>query len=111
LTGDARKAYLRLAEVVREQQSKGKHKSFENQLLDAIDHKISMLLENPFYGNNIPKRLIPKKYGVKNLWRVELTRYWRMLYTITSKHIKIVCFILDILPHKEYDKKFGYKKK
>ena len=36
-----------------------------------------------------------------------------MLYTLTDgeTEIEIVAFVLDVLAHKEYDKKFGYRKK
>ena len=62
-----------------------------------------------------PKKLIPKeyvlKYGVTNLFRIELSGFWRMLYTLTNDEteVVIVAFVLDIINHKEYDKKFGYK--
>jgi hypothetical protein len=59
----------------------------------------------------MPKVLIPKEYAEKyqtsNLWSVELTNYWRMLYTIKGDQVEIICFILDIMDHKEYDKLFG----
>ena len=41
----------------------------------------------------------------------ELTGYWRMLYTIKGDQIEIICFVLDILDHKSYDKIFGYRKR
>jgi Txe/YoeB family toxin of Txe-Axe toxin-antitoxin module len=81
------------------------------QLLRSINQKKEFIKSNPFYGDNIPKGQIPKSYNVQNLWRAELTNYWRMLYTIKGDQIEIICFILDILNHKEYDKKFGYEKK
>jgi len=34
-----------------------------------------------------------------------------MLYTIKGNDVQIICFILDILDHNDYDKKFGYKKR
>ncbi len=45
--------------------------------------------------------------------RVELPNFWRMLYTLTNgeSQIEILAFILDIVGHKLYDKKFGYKEK
>jgi len=54
-----------------------------------------------------------EKYGVKNLFRVELPHYWRMLYTLTNgeSEIEIIAFVLDIIDHKEYNKKFRYKKR
>ena len=115
LLGEADSEYRRLNELVGQQLREGKEGTHEVQLLRSIKQKIDFLKSNPFYGNNIPKALIPKeyiaKYNVKNLWRVELTNYWRMLYTIKGDQVEIVCFVLDVIDHKDYDKKFGYKKK
>ncbi len=84
-------------------------------MLKSINQKRNFVKANPFYGDNIAKDQIPKdyliKYNAKNLWRVELTNYWRMLYTIKGDQVEIICFVLDIVDHQEYDKKFGYKKK
>jgi hypothetical protein len=53
------------------------------------------------------------KNEIKNLLLVELPNYWRMLYTLTDNetNVEIIAFILDILDHPDYDKKFGYRKK
>ncbi len=68
---------------------------------------------NPDYGDNISKSLVPRdyieKYQVTNLYRVEIAHYWRMLYTIRGDQIEVVCFILDLIDHNTYNKKFGYK--
>ncbi|MDG6218827.1 MAG: hypothetical protein QCI00_05255 [Candidatus Thermoplasmatota archaeon] len=59
--------------------------------------------------------LIPQeykdKYGITNLFRVELPDYWRRLYTLTDgeSKIEIIAFVLDIIDHELYDKKFSYK--
>ncbi|MFH1917260.1 MAG: hypothetical protein ABIJ21_08425 [Nanoarchaeota archaeon] len=104
--------YKRLNEVVGRQLQEGKEHTEEMQLLRSIDQKRDLIKANPFYGDNIEKKKIPKMhYAVQNLWRVELTGFWRMLYTIKGDEVQIICFILDILDHKEYDKKFGYKKR
>ena len=62
------------------------------------------------YGNPIAKNLIPReyrlKYGVTNLFRVELPKFWRMIYTLTNEGDDIVVFILDIMDRKKYNKKF-----
>jgi hypothetical protein len=52
------------------------------------------------------------KYDVKNLFHVELPNYWRMLYTLTDDEtkIEIIAFVLDIINHSTYNKKFGYKR-
>ncbi len=66
-------------------------------------------------GEPVAKDKIPdeykKKYGVTNLFRVELSNFWRMLYTLTNDEteVKIIAFVLDIIDHKKYNKKFGYK--
>lgn len=78
--------------------------------MKSIRTKIEFIRANPFYGDSISKKLIPKEYNAKNLWRVELTNFWRMLYTIKGDQIEIVCFILDIMDHQKYNKKFGYEK-
>jgi|SRR3989338_489558 len=115
LLDEADTEYKRLNERVGQQLIEGKEHTEEMQLLRSIKQKTEFIKANPFYGDNIPKALIPKeyviKYNAKNLWRVELTNYWRMLYTIKGDQIEIICFILDIINHKEYDKKFGYRKR
>jgi len=90
-----------------------KNKS-EKPILNSINKKVELIKKNIHYGYPIAKRLIPKeykdKYDIKNLFRVELSRYWRMLYTLTNNdEVEIIAFILDIMSHKDYNKKFGYK--
>ena len=104
--------YKRLNEIVGKQLEEGKENTEEMQLLRSINQKKELIKANPFYGENIEKKKIPKlHYNVQNLWRVELTGYWRMLYTIKGDEIQIICFVLDILDHKKYNKIFGYKKR
>ena len=111
LIGEAKVEYEKLNNIVGKQIKSDKKSTDEIQLLNSIKQKRDFVKANPFYGDNIAKKKIPKEYDVKNLWRVELTNHWRMLYTIKGDQIEIICFVLDILSHKDYDKKFGYKKK
>ena len=89
----------------------------ENTILKAIKQKSELIKINPHYGNPIAKKLIPKeykeKYNITNLFRVELPNFWRMLYTLTEGEtkIEIISFVIDIIDHKTYNKKFGYGKK
>ena len=89
----------------------------ERSILKAINKKVEFITANPHYGNPIAKNLIPEeytlKYGVTNLFRVELPSFWRMLYTLTNgeTEIEIIAFVLNIADHKEYDMLFGYRKK
>ena len=110
IIGDAQEEYKKLNEIVGQQLIEGKQNSEEIQLLNSIKQKVEFIKTNPFYGHNIQKKLIPKEYNVLNLWRVELTHFWRMLYTIKGDQIEIVYFIIEILNHNIYNKRFGYNK-
>lgn len=89
----------------------------ERMILNAINKKVELIKINYHYGNPIAKDLIPQeykeKYGITNLFRIELPNYWRMLYTLTDDEtkIEIIAFVLDIIDHLTYNKKFGFKKK
>ena len=89
----------------------------EKSILNAVNKKIDLIKLNIHYGGPISKNLIPmeyvEKYGITNLFRVELPNFWRMLYTLTNSEseIEIIAFVLDIIDHKKYNKKFGYKNK
>ncbi|MFH1452203.1 MAG: hypothetical protein ABIF88_03460 [archaeon] len=88
----------------------------EKSILKAIKDKSKLIKENPQYGDPISKKLIPKeyikKYSINNLFRVELPNYWRMLYSLEEgdSRIEIIAFVLEIMSHKKYNKRFGYKK-
>ncbi len=114
LLDEAEKEFNRLNEIVGLQIKNRKEGTEEMQLLKSIKQKIDFVKVNPFYGDNIQKHLIPQeyilKYQVSNLFRVELSNFWRMIYTVKGNQAEIINFILDIVNHPTYDKKFGYKK-
>jgi hypothetical protein len=111
LEGNAKESFDELNIIAGEQIRKGIKNSFEIRLLNSIKYKFEILKTNPFYGDSIPKKLIPKKINEPNLWRIELASFWRMIYTIQGDEVKVACFILEILDHKKYNKLFGYKRK
>lgn len=115
LLDEADAEFRRLNRIVGQQLREGKENTSEAQLLKSIGQKMDFIKANPFYGDSIPKALIPKDYvlmyNAKNLWRVELANYWRMLYTIKGDQVEVVCFVLGIVDHRRYDKQFGYRKK
>ena len=82
-------------------------------LLNLIDKGISRLRDNHKTGQKIQKRLWPRyysqRYGISNLWRLRLDDYWRMIYTLIGRKVEITAVVLDVIDHKEYDKRFGYK--
>ena len=74
---------------------------------------IKDLKENAFCGIQIPKRLFPKeyvqKYNVNNLWKYDLPKGWRLLYTITPENeVELISAILEWTDHKGYERRFGY---
>lgn len=85
-------------------------------ILKSIKTKIEFIKTNPMYGDPVQKNLIPKeyveKYGINNLFHVELASFWRMDYTLKNNgdQIEIIAFVLNIFDHKKYNQKYGYKK-
>ena len=113
LSEEADKVYQELNKIVREEKLKGIDSSFHQTLLRSINRVRDLLKQNPFAGDQVPKKLIPdkysKKFDVDNVWRIELADRWRLVYTITGNQIEIINFVMDIFDHKDYDKVFGYK--
>ena len=104
LRGQGKKAYLKLKE---------KDDSESKTILKSFERVKEILKENPQFGDPISKDLIPKEFkklGIKNLYRVELSNYWRALYTIEGNRVEIFLFVLNIVNHKDYNKIFGYKR-
>ena len=103
LKGQAKESYLEL---------KKRSDKESKSILRSIERIKEILKENPQYGDPIAKKLIPKTLldiKIKNLYRVELSNYWRMIYTIEGNKVEICLFILNIVDHKDYNKLFGYK--
>lgn len=103
LKGQAKESYLEL---------KKRNDKESKSILNSIDRIKEILKENPQFGDPIRKELIPrfmKKQGIQNLYRVELSNFWRMLYTIEGNRVEIFLFVLNIMNHKNYNKLFGYK--
>jgi len=113
LSEEADNVYQELNKIVGEEKLKGIDSSFHQTLLRSINRVRDLLKQNPFAGDQVPKRQIPQKYtqkfDVDNVWRIELADRWRLVYTITGNQIEIITFIMDIFNHKDYDKVFGYK--
>ncbi len=112
LSEEVSKQYEELNRIVGEEIEKGVESSFHQSLLRAINRIKELLRQNPFLGNQVHKRLIPReylnKYGVDNLWRVELPNRWRLLYSVYGGKLKITNFVLDFFDHKKYNKLFKY---
>ncbi len=82
-------------------------------LLEIVEKGLAKLMASPEAGKHVQKRLIPKeyvvKYGVTNLWKLNLDSYWRLIYTLEGDRVKLYAIVLEVLDHKRYDRKFGYR--
>jgi len=79
----------------------------------GIIRAIHDLRKNAFCGIQVPKRLIPKnyvqKYGINNLWKYDLPKGWRLLYTVTPENeVELISAILEWFNHKDYEKRMNY---
>ncbi len=87
-------------------------------LFNAVNRQVERIKQDRECGHPYAKHRIPQvyreRYGATNLFRLELSQFWRLTYTISSFRKpdgRIIVLILDILTHPEYDKLFGYAKK
>lgn len=74
---------------------------------------IELLSMNPAHGIKIPHNLpifahYVKKFGVDNLWKLDVSGDWRLIYTLGKEEIEIIAFVIELLDHKAYDKIGGY---
>jgi mRNA-degrading endonuclease RelE of RelBE toxin-antitoxin system len=81
-------------------------------LFNWLNRAFDDISANAFCGVQIPKKQIPKeyskKYGIDNLWKYNLSNAWRLLYSVARDEIIVVAIILEWMPHKDYEKRFGY---
>ena len=93
------------------------HKLKDSKTEDKILYKwlnraFDDLRENALCGTQIPKRLIPKdyirKYGIDNLWKYDLPKAWRLIYSVGKEKVIIISIIVEWLDHKGYQRKFKY---
>ncbi len=77
-----------------------------------IDGILDLLKDNPGCGDRIRRGLWPrqyvKKYGIHTLFRIELSKGRRMLYTVSGTRDSKIVTVLEVLDHKEYENRFGY---
>lgn len=83
----------------------------DKMLLEQLNRAFDDLEKNAFCGVQIAKKLIPKeyrKYDIDNLWKYDLPKGWRLLYSVKGGEAIIISIIIEWLPHKKYERRFGY---
>lgn len=84
----------------------------EKEMFRLINQAMDNIEKNAFCGIQIPKKLIPneyhQKYEVTNLWKYDLPRGWRLVYSIVRDEIVVVSLVLEWFDHKGYERRFNY---
>lgn len=88
---------------------------FEDKQLHAyLERAIMDLKENPRIGVGLHQKQWPKeyvkKYAINNLRKYDLPNGWRLIYTLKGNQIEIVSILIEWFTHKEYERRFHYKK-
>lgn len=104
LSEEATDEYNELNKVVGDELKREVTSSVHQTILRSIDRVRGWLKDNPFAGEQVRKNQIPKqyieKYEITNLWRMDLSNFWRLIYTIRSTEVEIINFVLNIVDHK-----------
>ncbi|MCX6814040.1 MAG: hypothetical protein NTY20_00080 [Candidatus Aenigmarchaeota archaeon] len=102
-------------EKVKKAFEKLKHEKAEKRLYDTLMRAFKDIEESPTAFIHIRQKLIPKeyvsKYKIDNLWKYDLPNGWRLLYSLGRDEIEIIAIVLEWLDHKNYEKRFGYRKR
>jgi hypothetical protein len=78
-----------------------------------VDSGLEELKASATAGKKIQRPQWPpyyvRKYQVTNLWKLDLSRGARMIYTVLSERDQRIVVVLEaFLTHKEYERRFGY---
>ena len=113
IIGAADEALTKLEENIHGLEAQGKSPAkADKQLFESICRSLDLLKTNPFAGNAVSHNLWPKEFSdLPNLFRIELSQFWRLLYYVIGDEVKIISVVFEICEHEHYDKIFGYKGK
>jgi hypothetical protein len=78
-----------------------------------VDSALDKLKHNMMAGEKIQRPQWPphnlKRYRVTNLWKYNMSKSSRLVYTLLSDNGSWTVVVLEMfLTHKEYEKRFGY---
>ncbi|MFH1225048.1 MAG: hypothetical protein V1676_04555 [Candidatus Diapherotrites archaeon] len=83
-------------------------------IIECISRATAKIAKNIEAGKKIPRKQWPgeyaRKYGITNLWKFNLDSSWRLIYTIEGDMASLYAIYLEHMNHKEYCRKFGYRK-
>ena len=87
-------------------------RSEDRRVAVMLEKAVGVLKTNPYAGDRIRRRQIPaeyhRRYGpLDNLWKYNLSRSWRLVYTV-ARDAGVVVVVLEWFSHDEYERRFGY---
>ncbi len=87
-------------------------RSEDRRVAAMLERAVGVLKENPYAGDRIRRRQIPVEYRLRygpleNLWKYNLSRSWRLVYTV-ARDAGVVVVVLEWFSHDEYERRFGY---
>ncbi|MEK6821179.1 MAG: hypothetical protein AABY11_02145 [archaeon] len=84
----------------------------DRRLAKWIRKAIQELHRAPDFGIRIPRKYWPafyvQSYEIDNLWKVDLPRGWRLVYTLRTTELEILSVLLEWFDHSSYEHRFGY---
>ncbi len=86
--------------------------SSDEWLHAKVQEAFDVLKKDRLGGEKVRKSRIPRHYrlkNVENLYVYDLGPDWRLIYTIQFDGVGLGVVALDVLTHKEYDNRFGYR--
>jgi Txe/YoeB family toxin of Txe-Axe toxin-antitoxin module len=113
IIGAADEALAKLEENIHSFEAQGKTPAkSDKQLFESIQRALDSLKSNPFAGDSVPHKLWPKEYAaLPNLFRIELSQFWRLLYYVVGDEVKVISIVFEICDHDHYNTIFSYKGK
>ncbi|GEM_PF-6251876 len=110
--GAADELITKLEENERTLKSKDKVPNKEDtQLVKSIYHAIELLKTNPFAGTTILHKNWPENLeSLPNLFHIDLSQNWQMIYYVTGTKVTILSVIFEICNKKKYCELFGRQK-
>lgn len=91
-----------------EEKTKIAYENEDKKIKKWLDTSLEKIEKNSFSGIQIPKKLIPEEYKVNNLWKYNMPKGYRLIYSIENQEIQIVAIIIEWVKHKDYEKRFKY---
>jgi len=85
----------------------------DSPLREMIGNALDVLRENMFAGDSVEKKKFPKiyilKYDITSLYKYNLDKSHRLTYALVADELGTSVVVLEIMNHKEYEKRFGYR--